>query len=130
MAKHPSEVQIQRALRNLLQRGGEDAFVIIEEPESGKFVQFGGAPGLWLDLPCAALDEEEADRAYKVFNELGVEAPCEYHASDSKAGMVRHGASFRLNLGDNVRAATSTALAILRLVYLIPEDTALSIVEN
>ena len=51
----------------------EGAFLIVEESESGRFVQFVGSrdESLLLDLPLQTLSPEEMTKARAVFAELG-----------------------------------------------------------
>jgi hypothetical protein len=130
MASPAAHGRIARALVGLLARRNDDAFVIIEEPHSGKFVQFGRGPVLRLDLPCAALQPDEAERASALFAELGVEGPTEYDAPDPTAGCLRHGASFQANFGEDIEAAARAAGLVLARVFLLPPDTRLSITEH
>jgi hypothetical protein len=130
MASPAAEGRIARALVGLLSRLNDDAFVIIEEPRSGKFVQFGRGPVLRLDLPCAALTPDEAERASELFDGLGVEGPTEYDAPDPTAGRLRHGASFQVNFGEDIEAAARTAGLVLTRVFLLPSDAGLAITEH
>ena len=72
---------IREALSGLLGRL-QGAFLILEEPDSGKFVQFAGSreEPLMLDLPCQALSEKEAENARVFFEEHGVPEPQAYAA--------------------------------------------------
>ena len=65
--REASQAQVYEALIALLHGGTEDSFVVIQEPRSEKFVQFGRGRFLGMDVPCTALTSEEADRAYRFF---------------------------------------------------------------
>src|SRR5262245_54677429 len=65
---------IRDALSSLLVRRNEDAFVIIEDRQSGKFVQFAGSACemLLLDLPSQPMSEPEFYRAVEFFRRRGI----------------------------------------------------------
>ena len=130
MNEDAAEVRIYEALIALLHRGAEDSFVIVEDPRSKKFVQFGKGRLLGMDVPCAALSSAEADRASRFFNELGEEYPREYHAPDPKTGRIRHGATFCHDFGRDAKAASHAAVALFVYVYGFPADVELSIEEH
>lgn len=125
-----TENRIYEALVALRHRGAKDSFVLIEEPQSQKFVQFGKGRLLCLDVPCVALAGAEADRASRFFNELGEQYPTEYHDPDPQTGQTHHGATFRHDFGQDARAAAKAAIAFFVDVYALPPDVELSIQEE
>jgi hypothetical protein len=126
MNKDSAEIRIYEALIALLHRGDKDSFVLIEEPQSRKFVQVGTGRCLGMDVPCVALTSEQADRASQFFSELGEEYPREYHAPDLKTGKIHHGATFHHDFGQDTRAA----VVFFTTVYGCPADVELSIEER
>jgi len=130
MSQGDTERRIYDALVALLHRGTKDSFVLIEEPKSGKFVQFGKGRRLCMDVPCVELNGAETDRAYQFFRKLGEEHPREYDAPDPNTGQVRHGAAFYHDFGHDAQAAAAAALALFLRVFGRAPDVELSIVES
>ena len=58
--------RVESAIRMILENIGEGWFIILEEPETEKFVQFAydEGSGLVFDLPFQALDDPEIDIGY------------------------------------------------------------------
>jgi hypothetical protein len=124
-------VEFVEFLERLANRDADDAFVILEDTETKKFVQFGRGPGIKLDLPLAALHESEAERAYAFFRELNVCAPRELDAPDpTNSNALRHHATFEYDFGNDARAAAHTALALFAAVYGECLQSRLSLIEN
>jgi hypothetical protein len=125
-------VRIRAALAALLRRRS-DSFVIFEDKQSGKFVQFAGPDKkerLLLDLPFASLDAEESRRAEEHLPPLGVRA-VEYDFLDRPGGIVvGHTRSFGKDFGRNVEEATRAALEVFDRVYQLPPDFDLVVTEN
>ena len=82
---------VRDALTRLLTRPS-GAFVIIEDPQSGKFVQFAGSKDepLLLDLPSQTLSPDEMTKAKAVFAEFGYPGP-ETHLGQEFPGGPRAG---------------------------------------
>jgi hypothetical protein len=123
-------VRVYDALVALLHRGTRDSFVLIEEPRTQKYVQFGKGPRLTMDMPLVALTFEEADRASRFFRELGVPCPREYHDPDSSTGRVNHGAAFVHDFGRDCQAAAAWAMEFFETVYGFSEGVELKIEEQ
>lgn len=123
---------IKAALTRLLERP-EGAFLIVEESESGRFVQFAGSRDepLMLDLPLQTLAAEEVTKAKAVFAELGypgaIPAP-----GDSDAGAAAGGAwqSATVPFDDDVDGAAKLAVAVLHRVYGFDETAKLELTEE
>ena len=123
--------KITEALSSLLVRRNDDAFVIIEHPESKKFVQFAGSATeqLLLDLPSQTLSELEFHKAVQLFREIGVIGD-EHSVFDGPAGRVV-GQQFSFNaVFRSVAEATETVERIFAAVYGLPVDCEIAIVEN
>lgn len=123
------EEEIFESLIALRRRGASDSSVLIEEPRSKKFVQFGPGRKIVMDVPCIGLTSQEADRASAFFRELGEDYPLEYHAPDPATGKTHHGASFSHDFGDDAREAARTALLFFESVFQFSSDVTLSVEE-
>lgn len=123
--------KITAALTSLLVRRSDDAFVIIEHPETQKFVQFAGSATeqLLLDLPSQTLSETEFYRAVELFRKLGVFGD-EHDALDEPGGQVV-GQQFSFNaIFQSVDDATNTVADIFTTIYGFSADCSLEIIEN
>jgi hypothetical protein len=123
-----NENRIYEALVALLDHHSESgSVVLVEEPQSQKFVQFGPGWTLEMDVPHVALNDEEADRAYAFFAKLGKDFLKEYDAPDPKTKKVRHGATFNHDFHQDARAAARAAALFFEEVYLLPRHVNLRI---
>ena len=112
--------EIENALIRLLQRSNlllssiDYVFVILEENQSQKFVQFSCRSGdpINLDLPEQTLSSMEMERATKFFLDHGLGG-----AKDMGGYM-----SFNFDIGYDVGSAARITLAIFRQVYQFPDD--------
>ena len=69
---HPQRSEIASALEQMLGQT-VDPFLIVEDARSEKFIQFYNDDGrVLIDLPKAALDEEESARAAEYFRRTGI----------------------------------------------------------
>jgi hypothetical protein len=119
------------SLRRLTERNKEDAFVILEDRVSGKFVQFGRGTTIKIDLPLASLDEVETDRAADWFRNLGVESPGSFDAPDPReSGRLRSQASFEFDFGTDARRAAYSALDLFAAVYQLSNGVVWNVIEN
>ena len=110
IANMANRARITEALSSLLVRRNDDAFVIIEHPESRKFVQFAGSASeqLLLDLPSQTLSETEFYSAVQLFRKIGI-AGDEHDVLDEPDGQVV-GKQFSFNVVfRSVADATRTA---------------------
>ncbi len=122
---------IRNALTSLLVRGKEDAFVIIEHRQSGKFIQFAGSASelLLLDLPSQTMSEAEFYRAVEFFRRRGI-IGYDHDMLDEPGGRVV-GQQFSFNVTiQSVDEAARTALDVLQVVFQLPTDCDLLITEN
>src|SRR5262249_42799028 len=113
---------ITTALKRLLAQP-EDAmpFVIVENANTKKFVQFTGSLGspLLLDLPAQTLSEAEFYRAVGFFRSRGVEGQ-QYELLDAPGGRpVADQFTFQLPL-NSVAEAAEVTLALFAEVYRTP----------
>ncbi|MEM6274375.1 MAG: hypothetical protein AAF735_03950 [Myxococcota bacterium] len=123
--KHAAE----EALRKLLTRTNDDAFVIFHRASGEDYVQFArDNQGLFLDLPVIPLDDLQQMRAKQFFAEFGVSLDdTQLTAHDgSPAGSMQF---YRVDFGQDVQRAAATALDVFREVYAL-QDFEIEIEEN
>jgi hypothetical protein len=123
---------IRAALSRLMARP-VGAFLIVEDPGSGKFVQFAGSERepLMLDLPAQVLSSEEMARAKAVFREFGHPGPETYETRDRPGGPpTGTRTSFVVAFGRDVDKATELAVAVLHRIYGIREGAPLKLTEE
>ncbi len=113
--------RIRAAVEMVLGNMGEGWFLIIEEPENEKFVQFAldEEAGLIFDLPFQALTDDEIEKARPVLGALGVNA---VEVSDFS--------SFQADIGKDVEFAVKVAIAVFCEVFGLNEGTHLDITIN
>jgi hypothetical protein len=99
-----------------------ETVVVIQEPKSKKFVQFG-YKNLWVDLPLQALSAEEVSRAERVMGRFGI--PRQTSPSPTTTGVTTAMTSFQKYLGQDVELAVRVAEAVFREVYLLPAEVQL-----
>jgi hypothetical protein len=109
---------IADALRDLLAGTTDGAFVVVEDPDTGKFMQFAGSSDepLVLDLPRQAMTTEEVTRAERLF--------AESDKVNSEDG------SFQIEFGRDASTAAKLALRVFHDVYLINDSSKLRIVDE
>jgi hypothetical protein len=108
----------------MLHRSGRDNFVIVQEKDSEKFVQFAGSAckPLLLDLPNIILNTEERERADAFFAPL--------RASRKPLSANGEEFAYQLRLGQDVNRGAELALAVFRDVYRLPSGSQLVIIEG
>ncbi len=114
--------QVRSALVRLLERPSEDGgFVVIADPDSGRFVQFSGSQDfVEVDLPHQTLSAEDMVKTKAVFSALGYAGPKTYGEQTT----------FQENFGKDVNKATELAVAILQQVYALEDHTVLKLTES
>ena len=123
---------VRNALTRLLTRPS-GAFVIIAEPQSGKFVQFAGSEDepLLLDLPLQTLSPDEMMRVKAVFAELGYSGPETYQTEEYPGGPpAGEQTSMNVKFGTDVDKAAELAVAVLHRVYGLDAHTKLRLTEE
>src|SRR5438309_11254385 len=101
--------------------GQSGGAVIIEEPKSKNFVQFGWKT-LMIDLPRQTLSDEEMRRAEHVMIRFGI--PKEKYPIGTPNDSVLQ-TSFQKHFGSDVELAVRVTEAVCREIYLFPEDVQL-----
>jgi len=99
-----------------------ETVVVIEEPKSKKFVQFG-YKNLWVDLPLQTLSADELSRAERVMGRFGI--PKQTRLGPTTAGGTMVMTSFQKFLGEDLELAVRVADAVFREVYLLPPEVQL-----
>ncbi len=121
--------RIVQAIDTILKNRGDDWFIIIEEPEKEKFVQFAydEGIGLFFDLPFQALEADELARARKLLAEysIGPASSQTYDEPGGKATGVQE--SFNHHVGRDAALAATLAYRVLSEVYQLDDRTALNV---
>lgn len=107
---------IKETLRQLKAGQTPEDFVIFEDKDSGKFVQFTDA--ILVDLPVANADEMAILRAEIIFKNAGLPF------TQSNQGKF---VTFDMDFGDDIDAAADFALTLFREFYNLPERFELEI---
>lgn len=117
--------RVESAIRLILENIGEGWFIILEEPDTEKFVQFAydEDTGLIFDLPFQALDEDELVRARQVLGEVGVgdEVASIFDSPDGEA--VGEQRSFNSMVGSDVEQAVDLVHRVFTYVYGFDDKT-------
>lgn len=124
--------RIRAALNRLLERQDDDAFVIVEDKMSGKFVQFAGNAfqDLIFDLPGQALDSMELTRANILLRIFDISFE-EWDVYDEPGGnVIGRQTGFCKSIGRDADFAAQLAWKVLTEVYALKEPIILSIEEN
>ena len=122
---------ITTALKSLLKRTNDDAFVICSHANSHEYVQFAvDEQGLFLDLPTIPLDGEQKTRAIRFFNKIGVRLQDSEFRDASGEQVVGKMETFLVEIGHDADRGAELALDIFAEVYDRPIDFPLVIEEN
>jgi len=121
--------RIRSALLTILQNSGDDWFIIIEEPQHEKFVQFAfdESSGLFFDLPFQALTKEELERARRLFAELSIDsqkAPVLDQPGGKEIGQQE---SFNHHVGRDIDQAVNLAYSVFKEVYALHDSAGLDV---
>ena len=120
--------RIYRELVFLLHHHDESgSVVLVEEPKTERFIQFGPGTSLEMDVPDKTLNAKEFERARCFFANLGDGCLMEYDAPNSETGEVSHGATFNYDFGQDAKAAAKTAIAFFDQVYRVPPNVRLRV---
>jgi len=124
--------QIRDALQRLLQRPF-GAYVIIEDPEFGKFVQISGSRDepLTFDLPCQYLTMAEHDRACELFSAYNDSRPETFPVQDATgSGPPATQTSFMVSFGRDTEHAAQLVTMVFAAVYNQNRQVLLKILER
>ncbi|HNX77862.1 MAG TPA: hypothetical protein PLM07_15025 [Candidatus Rifleibacterium sp.] len=121
--------RIKKAIETILLNRGEDWFIIIEEPDGERFVQFtfDEGCGLFFDLPFQALDKIELERARNLMTEFSISAvknPVFNEPGGRETGTQE---SFNHHVGLDANLAVMLAFRVFTEVYELAETTALNV---
>lgn len=131
--KPKSHREVVRAALNRLLSRPSGAFVIFQDAQSGKFVQFRGSieEPLLLDLPSQTLSPDEMTKAKTLFSELGYPWPETFQLYDYPGGPpAGEQTSFQVKFEQDVDKATELSVAVLHRVYEFNENMKLKLTEE
>lgn len=123
---------IREGLARLLQRP-LGSFLMVEEPSTGKVVQFSGSTEepLFFDLPQQSLTLDEFERAVALFNELGFRGPETFAVYDGPGGpSAGTQTSFTVSFGEDVEGAAALALLVFKRVYGVKDSVPLALTKG
>lgn len=121
--------RIRSALLTILQNNGDDWFIIIEEPEHEKFVQFAfdEPTGLFFDLPFQALTKDELEKARSLFARLAIDSQ-KVPVLDQPGGKeIGQQESFNHHVGRDIDMAVNFAYSVFREVYALDDSARLDV---
>lgn len=121
--------RIKHALQTIMQNKGDDWFIIIEEPEQEKFVQFAfdEGEGLIFDLPFQALNKTELAKARKLMAEFSI-TPEAQPAFDQHSGKeIGKQESFNAQVGGDLELAINLSYRVFVEVYGLVDTTPLNV---
>jgi len=123
--------RIKAALQRVLARINTDAFLIIEEPNTKKYVQFasGAVDELMFDLPAIALSADEFERAKVMLKEYDIEAT-EMNMTNPDGTPAEPMRTFNSELGPNIERAAELSTRVLFDVYQFDPATDFQFIEN
>ena len=106
-------IKMRKALKDLLSRENEDAFVIFSDKQTGRFVQFAGSSheNLLLDLPIQSLLKQELKQILYILKQYG----------DFEEG-VETQFSLNIDFDKNHITAAKVALDIMCQVFELSKD--------
>ncbi len=119
-ASHRDNSDLIREALSLLLQHPAGSYLIIEEPATGKFVQFSGSTEepLFFDLPQQTLSQDEFEKARDLFSELGYPGPETFELFESSDGpSAGSQTSFLVTFGDDIEKATELAIAVFESVF-------------
>ncbi len=114
-------VDIKAALDRILAHPARDErFVVVDDPDSGKFVQFDMRNDeIAIDLPVVALSAAERERATTLFASAGVSGPRTV-TDQQPDGREWPLATFQLGFGGDSARAAEFATRVMQEVFLLP----------
>lgn len=115
--------RIHKALEVLCGNSGDGWYIIIQESESEKFVQFALEEngGLIFDCPVVALDKDELKKAEILLGKYGIKP------ADITGGNF---VTFNADLGQDLKKAATIASEMFKFVYEKPERAKFDIIIN
>ncbi len=124
--------RITQELTSLLTRSNKDAFVIFEDKETRKYVQFSGSirEPLLLNLPAVALSSSELDRAKKIFAEYNIKLEKSPFGKYEGGPVTGYDYQFFMDLGKDINKASKISMRIFNEVYLLPNTFNLGVDAN
>lgn len=127
------KTEVREALTALLMRDNADAFVIIEEPVSGKFVQFSGSvtEPLYFSLPTGQMNTDEFERAKTVLRAYRIKvsevALFTDESATKPAGSLME---FNEKLGRDVEQGVALVSKVMTRVFGFKPAVPISLIES
>ncbi len=117
--------RIESAVKLILQNSGDDWFMILEESESEKFVQFAfdEDSGLVFDLPLQALTPEEIELSRTLLASYGIGSETAQVFDGPDGDEVGEQCSFQTVVGFDTELAVTLTYRIFREVYGFTDAT-------
>lgn len=128
-----NQKEIKTSLSSLLNRDNSDAFVIIEEPNSGKFVQFSGNSNeeLNFSLPAQQMNEKELLKAKELLKNYGIQLEfMELFTDDSTKSPAGGLNEFSKKINNDIEQAVELVSLVMIDVFGFKANTELKIIEN
>lgn len=118
--------QLESGLQKLIDLPASQwRFVVLDEPQSGHFIQYAWWGGVTVDLPLAALDAEQQARAAQEFERFGAGTPILERGPDGSESESTK--TFQHDFGRDTAAAARFGCEALRRVYLIDASLLLQV---
>lgn len=125
--------QISSALISLTKNTGSDAFVIIEELGSGKFVQFSGNANeeLYFSMPVSQLSKSELAKAKSLLKQYDINVEnIEFFTDDSANTPAGSLNEFAKKIDHDVEKGVTLVSEVMTKVFGFKGDVKLLITEN
>ncbi|WP_170110166.1 caspase family protein [Flavilitoribacter nigricans] len=124
--------RLRKAFQDLQQRTNSDAFVIIQEEKSGKFVQFAGGKGqeIFFDLPTINWEEDQKALAVQVLKPFGIELEEMQLGSRKKPRTDPDMIHFNHIVGQDIDLALELISRVMLDVYQFDAKVKLDLIEN
>lgn len=125
--------KVRASLTALLHRENSDAFVIITEPGSQKFIQFAGSANedLYLSLPSAQMSKDELSKAKKVLKQYEVEfESIQADTPEGSSAPTVNLDEFYKVMGQDVEGAVEIVSVVMMDIFGFDENVELDITEN
>lgn len=125
-----SDERIRIELEMMMEKEGPYTFVIFEEEETGKFVQFAGNKNeeLLFDFPSAQLSKEEFERAGEVLEEYDIKHETSPTYTDETEAVENGSLStFSKHLDDDIDLAVELTSVVMVEVLGFDKDVRLKV---
>jgi len=123
------EAQIDAAIDDVVKREGDDWFVVLEDSESKKFVQYTVRENseFYFDLPSQVLSEQELSRAKKVLSVYEIEHESRDILDKPNGAVVGKHGGFSKNIGSDNSLAKTLAKEVFFEIYQLDPNFKLTV---